>query len=172
MQIWPTLRCSVSLLLHPTWLCHPQFPHLLHFALLCFHQAEAEAYPGLGWALGSGLCVPCVVSALGVACGSSGWKLFFPDWNAGLVWGLVRFFQTLCTVQSSGVSVMQELGLGGNLEKVCRLSSPRYSFFLSLIRHLLTTCCVLGFKPPALWTFPGWWDSPLSVKTSHNTESR
>ena len=61
---------------------------------------------------------PCAVrgvGAPGVACGSSGWKLFFPVWNTGLMWGLLGFFQTQCTARSSGVSVLQEQGLDGDL---------------------------------------------------------
>lgn len=69
----------------------------------------------LGWAVPLALASACrcVVGASGVVCGSSGWKLFFPNWNAGLVWGRLRFFQTRCTVKSSGVSILQEQGLGG-----------------------------------------------------------
>ena len=59
LRVWPTLCFSISLLLRPTWLCHPQFPHLLHFILFCFHHTEVGVCPGLGHALGSGLCVPC-----------------------------------------------------------------------------------------------------------------
>lgn len=112
-QLWPSFLIFVSLahivFLHfslaPPYLAHhPQFPHFL----LCFHQAEAGVYPRLAHALGSGLCVPCVVCALGVVCGSAGWKLFSPVWNTGLVWGPLRFFQTQCTAKSPGVSVLQE----------------------------------------------------------------
>ena len=54
----------------------------------------------LGWALPLALAsmCRCVVGALGVVCGSSEWKLLFSYWNMGLVWGLLRFFQTQCTV--------------------------------------------------------------------------
>lgn len=68
-------------------------------------------------------CAVCVVGAPGVVCGSSGWKLFFPVWNAGLMWGLLRFFQTQCAAKSSGVSVLQEQGLGGDLQEDFRLPS-------------------------------------------------
>lgn len=52
---------------------------------------------------------------MGVVCGS-GWKLFFPVWNAGLVRGLLLFFQTQGTTKSSGVSVLEKQGLGGESE--------------------------------------------------------
>lgn len=69
----------------------------------------------LGWAVPLALAsvCRCVVGASGVVCGSSEWKLFFPNWNTGLLWGLLRVFQTWCTMKSSGVSVLQEQGLGG-----------------------------------------------------------
>lgn len=47
---------------------------------------------------------------------------------------------------------------------------PHYSFFLSLIRCLLNTYCVLGFKLPACGKVSGWWDSLTSVTTSYNTD--
>lgn len=60
----------------------------------------------LGWAVPLALALACwcVVGASGVVCGSSGWKLFFPSWNSGLVWGLLWFFQTQRAAESSGVS--------------------------------------------------------------------
>lgn len=75
LRAWPALCFSVSLFLHPTWLCHPQFPHLLRFALLCSHQAEVGVYPGLSHALGSGLRVPCV------GWGHRGWLVAHQDGN-------------------------------------------------------------------------------------------
>lgn len=38
------------------------------------------------------------------------------------MWGLLRFFQTQCAAKSSGVSVLQEQGLGGDLQEDFRLS--------------------------------------------------
>ena len=43
----------------------------------------------------------------------TGWKLFLPVWNTGLMCGPLRFFQTQCTAENSGVSVLQEQGSGG-----------------------------------------------------------
>lgn len=40
-----------------------------------------------------------------------------------------------------------------SLESPCLWLNPSYSFFFSLIRHLLNTYCVPGFMLPTLWKF-------------------
>lgn len=121
LQVWPTLCVSVSLLLHPTWLCYPQFPRLLCFAHRCFHQAEAGVYPGLGCALGSGLSVLCVAGALGVAHQYG--NCFSQIETLALCGGCFDFLRAQCTVKSFGVSILQEQGLrlsslsGGKVSK-------------------------------------------------------
>lgn len=120
-QLWP------SVLIFASWapivfLCfspappYHQFPHFLHFALLRFHQAEAGAYRGPGHVLGSGLCVPGVVGAPGVVCGSQDGNCFSQFGTLALCVGRSDFSRHSALQRTLGSPLCKSrvrVGMGG-----------------------------------------------------------
>lgn len=102
------------------------FPHLLH-------QTEAVVYPGLAVPLAQAHAVGGREAGVGGGrcsewvCGTSGWKLFFLVWNAGLLQGLLRSSRTPHTACMRAKGAGSRFTAGGGSGALGRMF--RFCFF-------------------------------------------
>jgi hypothetical protein len=100
---------SISVLPHPTWLCHSQFPPLSPLHPLCFHQAKAEKYLTLAL-----VHMVCEVGALGVGAWLMRMEIIFPSLECWPPVGAAQIFSdTMYYDELWGLKLMQEKGSGG-----------------------------------------------------------
>lgn len=129
-QLWPSFLIFASLA-PIVFLCFPLAPPYLALSssISAFSPLRSsllppgrgEPYPGPGRALGSGLCVPCVVGAPGVVCGSEDGNCFPQFGTLALCGGRSDFSRRSVLLQRALVSPFckSRVRVG-----IFRLSSP------------------------------------------------